>query len=36
MVNASQGLLANDTDPNNDTFIIDDSYVISPLMGSYF
>ncbi|XQF93031.1 tandem-95 repeat protein [Pseudoalteromonas espejiana] len=33
IVNASQGLLANDTDPNNDTFIIDDSYVISPTHG---
>ncbi|ENO00741.1 MULTISPECIES: Ig-like domain-containing protein [Pseudoalteromonas] len=33
VVDASQGLLANDTDPNNDTFIIDDTYLISPAHG---
>ena len=33
VVDASQGLLANDTDPNNDTFIIDDTYIVSPAHG---
>ncbi|MEL0633109.1 Ig-like domain-containing protein [Pseudoalteromonas carrageenovora] len=33
VVDAAQGLLANDTDPNNDTFIIDDSYLVSPSHG---
>ncbi|MBQ4799501.1 tandem-95 repeat protein [Pseudoalteromonas sp. MMG006] len=33
VVDAAQGLLANDTDPNDDTFIIDDSYLVSPSHG---
>ena len=33
IVDTSQGLLANDTDPNNDTFIIDDTYSVTPAHG---
>jgi len=33
VVNVGQGLLANDTDPNNDTFIVDDAYIIAPTHG---
>ncbi|KPZ52489.1 Ig-like domain-containing protein [Pseudoalteromonas sp. P1-25] len=33
VVDTSQGLLANDTDPNNDTFIIDDTYSVTPAHG---
>ncbi|BED87955.1 hypothetical protein PspMM1_04230 [Pseudoalteromonas sp. MM1] len=33
IVDSSQGLLANDTDPNNDTFTIDDTYSVSPTHG---
>ncbi|MEG3756670.1 Ig-like domain-containing protein [Pseudoalteromonas carrageenovora] len=36
VVDAALGLLANDTDPNNDTFIIDDTYLVSPAHGQLF
>jgi len=36
VVGAALGLLANDTDPNNDTFIIDDTYLVSPAHGQLF
>ncbi|WP_166419768.1 Ig-like domain-containing protein [Pseudoalteromonas sp. Z1A8] len=32
-ISANLGLLANDTDPNDDNFIIDDTYLVSPIHG---